>query len=87
MYKKKIAVMIISFLLIACGTSAKRLNEVSVGMSKTEVMQILGSPESVRAQGGEEVLIYTLSNSWNSGVWNEKYYVRLINGQVHSYGK
>lgn len=87
MLKKLATVSLFLVLLSGCGTSAKKLNEVSTGMTKSEVIQILGSPESVRAKNGQEILIYTLSNSWNSPVWNEKYYVHLQNGRVVSYGQ
>lgn len=86
--KLTISIALTASLLIAgCGTSAKKLNEISEGMSKSEVIRILGTPESVRVQSGQEVLIYTLSNSWNNAVWNQTYYVQLQNGKVISYGK
>jgi outer membrane protein assembly factor BamE (lipoprotein component of BamABCDE complex) len=73
--------------IAGCSTSANRLAEVSPGMNKSQVISILGSPESVSGQGSGEVFTYTLSNSWNSPVWNEKYYVYFVNGQVVRYGK
>jgi outer membrane protein assembly factor BamE (lipoprotein component of BamABCDE complex) len=88
MSKKLVAILFtVCAFITGCGTSATRLNDISVGMPKAEVIRILGTPESVRAQNGQEVLIYTLSNSWNSPVWNENYYVQLQNGRVVSYGK
>lgn len=74
-------------ILVGCSTSAQRLADVSPGMTKAQVIDVLGSPESVSGQGGGEVFIYTLSNSWNSSVWNEKYYVQFIDGLVVKYGK
>lgn len=74
------------FLLLAsCGTSASNLSKVSVGMTKPEVINVLGTPESVQANGYSEKLTYTLSNSWNSRVWNSRYYVYLNNGKVVGY--
>lgn len=85
---KKLAVSVATIgLLVGCGTSAKRLAEISPGMTKTEVISVLGSPESVSGQGSEEVFIYTLSNSWNSPVWNEKYQVYFYNGRVVRFGQ
>jgi outer membrane protein assembly factor BamE (lipoprotein component of BamABCDE complex) len=84
---KKIAIAATVVLLVGCSTSAKRLAIVSPGMTKAEVVKILGSPESVSGQGAEEVFLYTLSNSWNSPVWNEKYYVYFVDGRVVRYGK
>jgi outer membrane protein assembly factor BamE (lipoprotein component of BamABCDE complex) len=87
MFRTLSATLFGAILLAGCATSATKLNEISVGMTKPQVVQILGTPESVRAQNGQEALIYTLSNSWNSPVWNEKYYVLLQNGKVVSYGQ
>ncbi len=85
---KKIAVaLFVAALLVGCSTSAKRLAAVSPGMTKAQVINILGFPESVSGQGSEEVFIYTLSNSWNSPVWNEKYHVYFVNGHVVRYGR
>lgn len=74
-------------MLIGCSTSANRLAAVSPGMTKAQVIDTLGSPESVSGQGSGEIFIYTLSNSWNSPVWNEKYYVYFSDGRVVRYGK
>ncbi len=87
MIKKIATIFLFSVLISGCGTSAKKLNELSTGMTKSEVIQVLGAPESVRAQNGQETLMYTLSNSWNSSVWNERYYVHIQNGRVVSYGQ
>jgi len=87
MFKKNAIAAVSAVLLVACSTSANRLAEISPGMTKTQVIEILGSPESVSGQGAGEAFIYTLSNSWNSPVWNEKYYVYFTNGRVVRYGK
>lgn len=85
-YKLLISAALIS-MLTACGTSANKLALISPGMSKDRVVDVLGMPESVTGQGSDEVFIYTLSNSWNSPVWNEKYMVYFKNGKVVRYGK
>lgn len=87
MLKKLVVAVFMAALLIGCSTSAKRLAAVSPGMTKPQVINVLGSPESVSGQGSEEVFIYTLSNSWNSNVWNEKYYVYFADGRVVRYGR
>lgn len=74
-------------LLSACGTSAKNLALISPGMSKENVIQVLGKPESVTGEGSREAFVYTLSNSWNSPVWNEEYIVYFYDGKVVRYGK
>ncbi len=84
---KKLIVTTTLALLVGCSTSAKKLAQVSPGMTKAQVISVLGSPESVSGQDDTEFFIYTLSNSWNSPLWNEKYYVRFVNGKVVRYGK
>lgn len=87
MAKNTTKIALLTFLLTAaCGTSAQRLTEVSMGMTRQDVVSVLGSPESVQAANGQEVLVYTLSNSWNSPVWNSQYAVVLQNGRVVAYG-
>lgn len=80
-------------LVIGCATSSKKLNEVSVGMSKPEVIKLLGAPESTRASQGVEYLIYTLTERIAKPgeaplpfPIQGQYFVRLVNGRVDSYG-
>lgn len=66
---------------------ASRLNDVSIGMSKSQVVSIMGEPESVLAVAGVEDLVYVLNTSaWDTSM-PEPYIVRLINGKVQSYGR
>jgi len=71
------------------GTSAK-LNNISLGMTKTEVINAIGSPDSVSAEGNVEYLTYhwaspkqIFANENNLG----RYYIRIYRGKVDSYGK
>lgn len=86
MFKKFIALAAAALLLAGCGTSAKRLAQISPGMTKAQVISVLGNPESVSGQSSAEVFIYTLSNSWNAPVWNTEYHVYFIDGKVVRYG-
>ena len=86
MFKKLLAVAAAALLLVGCGTSAKRLAQISPGMTKAQVISVLGNPESVSGQGSAEVFTYTLSNSWNAPVWNTEYHVYFIDGKVVRYG-
>jgi outer membrane protein assembly factor BamE (lipoprotein component of BamABCDE complex) len=82
-----IVALSVSLLIVGCASSAKKLNDISVGMSKADVVNVLGSPETVRAQYGTELLIYNLSNWRSSDAWYAEYYVELRDGTVVSYGK
>lgn len=82
--------VLFTFLLVSCvGTSAK-LNKVSLGMTKSEVVEAIGTPDSVSAQGNIEYLIY----HWASPkqlIADEnnldQFFIRLTNGLVDAYGE
>ena len=85
------------FLLVGCATSSTNLNKVSVGMTKAEVIKIMGEPESTRANQAAEYLVYTLHDNTGlvavQGVGmypvpvNNQYFVKLVGGHVESYGR
>lgn len=68
-------------------SSSQGINDVSVGMTKQEVIRTLGSPTSTNAQGGTEVLTYNLYAGFTANPWYQLYYVRLQNGRVVAYGQ
>ena len=66
------------------------MNLLSTGMTKQDVIKIMGTPVSSAAPGGgEEILRYELSANSTAAYYGicQEYFVRLINGVVHSYGK
>ena len=83
----------LSFLLflVGCTVSTDVMTELSMGMSKSEVIKLMGKPDSVSASSGVEYLTYTLrtetSFTRNTFGYQGQYYVRLVNGRVDSYGK
>ena len=80
----------LTLLLSACtGDSSSRLNSLSVGMTKSQVVHILGDPDSTAAIGNAgpwgttENLRYQLLSP--RGFWGT-YYVKLRGDRVVSYG-
>ena len=77
-------------LLQSCvGTTAK-LNKVSLGMTKAEVVQQIGRADSVSAVGNEEYLIYywaTPKQVFADENNLPEYFVKLVDGKVAAYGK
>jgi uncharacterized protein YceK len=57
------------------------IDKISTGMSKAEVVQHMGKPQSASGNGNQEYLWYTPVNRF----W-ERYYVHLVDGKVQSYG-
>jgi outer membrane protein assembly factor BamE (lipoprotein component of BamABCDE complex) len=57
------------------------IQNVSVGMTKAEVLQQLGKPTDVAGSGNVEYFWYNPVNRF----W-QRYYVRMVSGKVESYG-
>lgn len=56
-------------ILAGCVTSGTqtKMNNVSVGMTKGEVIEVMGQPDSVSATEGVEYLIYQLKDGTDGG--------------------
>jgi outer membrane protein assembly factor BamE (lipoprotein component of BamABCDE complex) len=86
--KKALLVLLLMGLTAGCAT-AEKMNQVSVGMTKSEVIEVMGSPTSSSAQGSTEYMNYALYDTAEArrfGLYT-RYFVRLVNGRVESYGR
>ena len=75
--------------LVGCATAPK-LNRLSIGMTKQEVVSVMGQPASTAAPGGGvEILRYRLSATGDDAYHHvtEEYFVKLTDDKVQSYGK
>ena len=71
--------------IAGCASSSAKLNRISLGMSREEVVKTLGRPHAVSAQGDVEFLTYNLINK---GVGDMKeFVVRIQKGSVESFGE
>lgn len=69
-------------LMVLCSCAPwSEIHKVSLGMEKSEVVQLIGNPVEASGSGNEEYLWYVPVNKF----WN-RYYVRLVDGRVESYG-
>jgi outer membrane protein assembly factor BamE (lipoprotein component of BamABCDE complex) len=79
-------------LLVGCQAiiygTASDFEKISLGMTKAQVIEVLGSPVSVSADGdkGEEYLIYKRMKHAISE-WPRTYSVTLRDGKVVKYGE
>lgn len=82
---KKLFLVTLIF-LAGCAT-AQKLNNVSIGMTKQEVIAVMGTPSSTSAKGEVVYLNYLLTEI--NGLDQSQYYhfVLIKNGKVESYGK
>jgi len=88
--KKAILLLSLIFISGCMIPTSKKMNLVSIGMTKAEVITKLGDPSSTRASNGVEFLIYNLAPA-EAFIVDEnhlpEYFVRIVNGKVDSYGK
>ncbi|HTZ21140.1 MAG TPA: SHOCT domain-containing protein [Opitutaceae bacterium] len=80
-------ILLLAALFTGCAT-ADKLNDLRIGMSKDQVIAMLGKPDSTSAQANIEYLTYYLSNdsSYTYGR-DQPYMVRLVDGKVESFGR
>jgi len=68
-------------------SDSTKLNSIRVGMTKPEVLSILGAPDSTSAQANAEYLTYYLVNTGSDYERDKPYMIRLIDGKVESFGR
>ena len=75
--------------LISCSGTSYKMNDLFIGMTKEDVVLVLGKPVSISAKDGTEYLNYQFSENSDQAFYGltVPYFVRLINGKVDSYGK
>ena len=80
--------IVVISLLTGCAT-ARKINRVQVGMTKSQVIEVMGKPTSISAKSGTEYLNYNLSETGDDAFLGNTshYFVRLINGTVDAYGR
>jgi hypothetical protein len=85
--KKILTAVILLFATLFAGcATADQLNKLRIGMSKDQVVAILGQPNSTSAQANIEYMTYYLSNDSSYGR-DQPYMVRLVEGKVESFGR
>ena len=92
---KIMTALILAIMLTGCaGVShvgaRPNFSEISIGMSQQEVIEKLGKPEDLAAQGGVVYLNYTHAPWYDHDGADgnaTKYFVRLVDDKVESFGK
>jgi hypothetical protein len=72
--------------LLAGCASAEKLNDIRIGMTKDQVVTLLGKPDSTSAQANVEYLTYYLEGDSEYGR-DRPYMVRVVDGKVESFGR
>ena len=88
MHQKIIPLLVVSFFLFSCATAYK-ISSVELGMTKEDVIKVMGPPVSTSATSETEYLNYALSETDDQAFYGltKEYYVRLVNGKVDSFGR
>jgi hypothetical protein len=89
-YRMKTVALIVAVLaLSSCASPGKKLNRVSLGMDKGQVLDIMGDPDSTKAADGVEVLVYDVDPWLHAEAWSYsgEYWVMFAGGRVVKYGK
>lgn len=83
MQKRMLILCFILIFVIGCAASAKKLNKLNVGITKTEVIELMGEPNYTSSVRDVEILAYKLK----SGAFDTNtYYVKIINDKVVQFG-
>jgi len=77
------AIGLAALLLLGCA-SASKLNSVSLGMTRDQVVGAIGEPSSTSEMGNTQYLKYQLFSDW---IFTDRYYVRLTDGKVDAFGR
>lgn len=81
---KLITTALLAILLTGCVKHSSRMNRVSMGMTKPEVIKVMGKPVSVTADKHAEYLNYSLLERFGVII---PYEVKMVNGAVESFGR
>jgi len=85
---KNLTLIGLFFLLAGCASPGKKLNHLSIGMSKEQVLDIMGTPESTKAMNPREVLVYSdTERPFGAPARYTQYWVVLVDGKVFQFGQ
>jgi len=85
MLVRRIFIMfILAGLVIGCAGSAKKINNVTLGMTKPEVVEVMGEPDYSSVREGVEILNYKLTSN---SLFTDAYIVRIKQGKVDLFGR
>lgn len=85
------SILLLASLLAGCSATPSQMNKLQLGMTKSEVVSVMGTPNSTSARANVEVLRYERGSVPNPTpppyFRPDEYYVRIVDGRVESYGR
>jgi len=82
--KRIFIVFLLSGWLIGCAGSAKKLNHVTLGMTKPDVIEVMGEPDYSSVRDDVEILSYQLTTN---SFFTDAYIIRIKQGKVDLFGR
>ena len=82
--KKGFLVLCTMVLLLVCAGSAKKINDLNIGMTKSDVIHIMGEPNYTSGSGNVEILSYKLKTDC---CFSDTFFVRIKEGKVDRFGQ
>ena len=84
MTKKILILFILTVLVVGCAGSAKKINNLTLGMTKSEVIETMGKPDYSNVREEVEILNYRLTSN---SLFTDAYIVRIKQGKVDLFGR
>jgi hypothetical protein len=77
-------------LSVGCASAETKMNHLNLGMTKNEVIEVMGTPDSTKARDNIETLVYIHEGTfwtWGHGVRpTREYWAILKDGKLAQYG-
>jgi hypothetical protein len=80
---KRMCMWLLAAVMILGCAGAGKMNQVQLGMTKDQVVEVLGKPVSSSAEEDTTFLKYKF---FSKGIFLDAYYVKLKNGKVEAFG-
>lgn len=86
---KKIMITCLLFWIVSCAGPAPDFSRISIGMTKIEVVNKLGKPDSFSASNDTERLTYGKwdDSDFDGRIGGGRYFVKLVKNRVTAFGK
>jgi hypothetical protein len=82
--KRGVLVLCVVVLLLGCAGYANKINNLNVGMTKADVIEVMGEPDYTSGSGTVEILSYKLKTGC---CFTDTFFVKIKDGKVERYGQ
>lgn len=82
--KRMLILFFLLILVLGCAGSATKMNNLDIGMTKAEVLVVMGQPNYTSGANDVEILNYKLTSD---SLYTDTYFVRIKKGKVVRFGQ